>query len=152
MKHEAIPFEIRLATNDDLGFVIASWLGMRHRTHPNMFALDFAEHEKPRIRARLDSSITIVAQLEGHYNELLGCLVYGSFIGTLVMHFATVKDDAREQGIFTAMLMFAQGYKPSPVVFTTPARSEDAMKRLCKRFIYDPSILETMEAARAAPY
>lgn len=145
-KSDPVPFEIRLATNDDLGFIIAAWLGLRHRTHPNGFALDFAEHEKPRIMARLGASIALVAHLEGHHNELLGCLVYGSFMGTLVLHFASVKVDAREQGIFASMLRFAQGDKPSPVVLTTPARSDEAMTRLCKRFIFDPSILDVMGA------
>ena len=135
--------EIRLGRLDDLPFVKDSWLKAEKHTFPNQYALDFSKHFQEHMQSIIDQSVILVANLPDDANEILSYIIYSSFRLNEVVHFAYTKTDARRQGLLNHLLEFSN---PShlPIVFTHAAKNENVMKSLCKRYIFDPSMLKVM--------
>ena len=141
--NEKLAIQIRLGTKDDLPFILDSWIKMTKHTYPNQYALDFHQHFQERLQPLVQSSLTLVAHLEGEPNEVVSYLVYGSFRKRLVIHYAYTKLDARNQGIVRQLIQFANP-ENMPIVFTHAAKNENMMNALAKKHIFDPSVLQLM--------
>lgn len=141
---DKLDIQLRLGTKDDLPFIVSSWTQMTKHTYPNMFALDYNKHFGERIARLVNKSSVVVAHLDGEPNEIVGYIVYTTFIKSCVVHYTYVKLDARGQGISNTLLAFANPIV-LPVVFTHPPKNENLMNKLCTKYIYDPYVLELME-------
>jgi hypothetical protein len=64
----------------------------------------------------------------------------------LIIHYAYTKVDARRQGIVKELMEFPKiDGREHTVIFTHPAKNENMMMTLMKKYIYDPSILRIMK-------
>jgi hypothetical protein len=141
--NELVPFEIRLATTDDIHFITNSWLLSTKHQYPNQYALDFAKHYTEYLSKLTSRSISLVAHLQEEPSEILSYLVYTSFRKNMVVHFAYSKVDARNQGIVRNLLQFANPEK-LPIVFTHPAKNENLMQHFARKWIFDPSVIQLL--------
>lgn len=134
---------IRIGTTDDIPFVLDAWVKSLRHIYPNQYALDFYPKAIDKCRILLDKSVSLVSHLSDDPNELISFIVYSSFRGSEVVHFAYTKLDARRQGKVKELLQFSNP-QFTTTIFTHPAKNESVMKHFSSKYIYDPSILEIL--------
>ena len=132
--------EIRLSTIKDLPFIISSWTQTIKHIYPNQYALDFSETYHTYLSNLINKSTTIVSHLAEDNNEIISYLVYTSFQGRQVVHFAYTKVGARQLGELSELLRYSNPMQ-LPIIFTHPAKNETIMKHFCSKTIFDPTIL-----------
>lgn len=91
----------------------------------------------------MNTSLTLIAHLQDEPDEIISYLVYSSFRGNQVIHFAYTKVDARNQGILKQLLIFSNP-EHMPVILTSPTKNENIMAALTKHYIFDPTVLQLM--------
>jgi hypothetical protein len=134
-----VPTAIRVGTDDDLRFIVASWASTSRAIYPNGHAFDFWSRTTGDIRAHLERSSVLVAYLEGEPDEIVSYLVTVRHHTILVAHFAYTKEAARRQGHVRSLLALANP-DGLGLTFTHPARNPNAMAAFCKRAIFDPEM------------
>lgn len=138
-----LPFEIRLATVDDLPFIKDSWLLAIKYIYPNQYELDFADNFQPHMQKIIQGSVIVVAHLAEEPNEILSYLIYTSFRHQQIIHYGYTKVDARRQGLLNHLICFTNPHK-LPIVFTHPAKNQNVMAVFCRKYIYSPSAQELL--------
>jgi len=131
---------IRLGTKDDYPFILNSWTNQQVHIYPNNYSFQYKAKLQTSLLHLLNKSIVLVLHEESSEVEIVGYLVYGSFLDRQVIHFGYVKHDARREGQLTKLMQFSNPDKKT-IVFTYPAKNENLMKVLCDRYIFDPSVL-----------
>lgn len=141
---DTIPFRVRMGEVSDLPFIYDSWMQSLKFIYPHKYDKCFSKNYAKIINILLDKSCSLVAHLEGERDEILSYLIYTSFEENMVIHFGYTKADCRREGKLRELLHFANPLL-LPVVFTHPAKNENVMEYLCRKFIYDPSIIGLLE-------
>jgi uroporphyrinogen-III decarboxylase len=131
--------QIRLATTDDLHFIVDSWARSLRHTYPNQYAIDFYPRTLNELSELIKECTVVIAHEATDHNEIISWMVYTTFKTNIVVHFAYTKDGARKQGKIKDLLNFANLLNSS-VVFTRPAKNENIMKVLASKYIYDPTL------------
>lgn len=135
--------DIRLGTKQDIPFIADSWVKSIKHIYPNQYALDFTSHYHDHVAKLMNTSLTLIAHLQDEPDEIISYLVYSSFRGNQVIHFAYTKVDARNQGILKQLLIFSNP-EHMPVILTSPTKNENIMAALTKHYIFDPTVLQLM--------
>ncbi len=135
-----LDLSIRIATIDDLSFIIKSWVRTQSQIYPNNFAFDFYNKYNNYVKSLLDKSVTLVSCLSDSQEDIVGYLVYTSFDGKCVIHFSYVRPEERKVGICNSLIQFAN-IDNTPIIFTSPAKRQDIMKHLNTKYIFDPSLV-----------
>jgi hypothetical protein len=134
---------VRLATTQDHPFILDSWAKELSHTFPFKYHTDYYHFILPTLSKLLQQSTIAIAYLNNEPEEIVSYLIYTCFLHRQVIHFAYTKNEARHQGKLTQLLNFSNP-TALPMVLTHPAKSDNRMKRLTQRCIFDPSILETL--------
>lgn len=142
--NQTLPITIRIGMISDNEFILDSWIKIARHTYPYKYEFDFSKTFVPHVWKILDNSSILVAHLESDSDEIISYLIYTRFKNNLVVHFSYTKVDARNQNIMTRLIDFANLEHHSPVIFTHPPKNENIMIKLCKKYIYDPSIMEML--------
>ena len=134
-----IPRDIRAGTEEDYHFIVATWTTSLKGIYPNRHAIDFFAKKMPDIRSHVERANTLVAYVAEEPDDILSYLVFLRRGNLVIAHFSYTKDLARRQGHLSALLELAN---PSglPLTFTQPARNENVMRHLCRKYIFDPSL------------
>ena len=141
-----IETEIRMAELSDYPLILNSWVSQLRNIFPNNHALDYRSKQSDKIKSILSKSITLIANVEGIPDQICSFLTYSSFMHkNLVIHYAYTKYDGRQQGHVSKLIHFACPER-LPIIFTHPASNANTMKYLCSKYIFDPSILEIINA------
>jgi hypothetical protein len=135
---------IRLGTINDLPFIKDSWRKAIKYIYPHQYELDFDKNYQLHMQKLIDNSIILVNHVKDDSNDILSYLIYTSFRGKMVIHFAYSVVDARNNGLVKELMTFASPEK-IPVIFTHPAKNEQIMHKLSQSYIYDPTIIECLE-------
>lgn len=133
-------YTIRLATQDDLTFIISSWTKAMYDLYPHKYALDFTSHYHRYLNNLLNKSLVAVSCWDESPQDIVGYLVYTSFRNELIVHYAYTKLDDRKKGILKDLLAFANPMG-APIIFTHPAKNEKVMQYFVSKYIYDPALL-----------
>lgn len=139
--------DIRLGTTNDLPFIISSWTRSIRYIYPNQFIDNFADTYQPYLHHLISNSMVVVAHEASDINEIISYLVYTSFLGKQVVHFAFTKDGARQQGKLNQLLAFSNPEKQL-VLFTHPAKNELMMRHLVKKYVFDPQLLKLIATTK----
>lgn len=130
---------IRLGTTDDLHFVISNMAATLSTTYPNQYALNYFTICQQHIRQLCQSSLVLIQHESSDPNDIVSYLIYTSFHNQLVVHYAYTKWDARRQGKLKELIEFANP-NGSNIIFTHPAKNENAMKYFASKHIFDPNL------------
>jgi hypothetical protein len=131
---------IRLGETTDLGFIVDSWARSFTATYPNQYILDFQNKFRRQAETMLAASTILVSVLDDSPDDIVSWLAYRSFQGQLVCLYAYTRPDERRQGFLHQLLTFAnpEGHR---VIFTYPAKNENAMRHLSNKYLFDPYLL-----------
>ena len=141
---DSISFRVRMGEVSDLPFIYDSWMQSMKFIYPHKYDKNFSKNYAKVLSNLIDKSSSLVAHLEGDRDEILSYLIYTSFEEHLVIHFAYTKADCRKEGKVRELITFANPLF-APIIFTHPCKNENVMEYLCRKFIYDPSIIGLLE-------
>lgn len=78
--------------------------------------------------------------------DLIGYAAHGRFFGYDFLELLAVRPDRRRQGIGTALVRAVESRSRSGKLFTSTNRSNDPMRRLCRRLGFQPSgVVENLD-------
>jgi hypothetical protein len=131
---------IRFSTPEDEAWLADCWYKAQKDLYPNKFIFDFNNKYHRYIENLLAKSITTVVCLDDDPFYNVSQITYTSFHDDLVVHFAYTRLDQRGQGYLTSLINHIN-ITNAPIIFTHPCKNENVMKHMCKKYIFDPSII-----------
>ena len=106
MEKQTLPTKMRLATEDDIGFIFNSWLKSYRNSYfakPISNTVYFAEHHKVIEKLAKTSQILIACNKEDEA-QIYGYVCAEKVDGIFVIHYAYVKQPFRRLGIAKLLL------------------------------------------------
>ena len=134
---------IRIGTKQDLSFILDSWSKISKHIYPNQYISSFQEDYNVYLKHLISNSMIIISHLYNEPDVIVSYLVYFVSLDRLFIHFAYTKLSARNEGQVSKLIQFAN---PSslPIVFTHPPKNENLMKSLCKKYVFNPTVLQVL--------
>lgn len=143
MSQKKLPIKIRPATDQDVAFILNSWL-KSYREHGPIAqhvsnTIYFASHHKI-LQKVIKRATTLVAVNENDDSQIYGYAVGERIEGHFVIHFVYVKQGFRKMGIATSLYNMFEHDRSSVGIFTHHTRMAEKMY-MKYNLVYHPYVI-----------